>query len=143
MLRRLINSAYRALGDLGLNFTGVDQDEEITRRRMQTGEVFVLEQEGRLIATVSVRVKETNGVPHLYVNQLAVEPAHQRRGIGGQLMVFAEDEARRRGLTSVQLDTAIPAVHLLRWYRKRGYATLGEVQWDGKLYRSIVLEKRL
>ena len=142
-LRVLINSAYRVLGDMGLNFTGVDQDEEVTRRRMQTGEVFVLDEGDRLVATVSLRVKETDGVPALYVNQLAVDPARQRQGLGGRLMKFAEEEARRRGLASVELDTAIPAEHLLSWYGKRGYVRVREVQWDGKTYRSVVLQKRV
>src|SRR5206468_10744057 len=41
-LTRLINAAYRPLGEMGLNFTGVSQDEATTRMRMNGCEVFVI-----------------------------------------------------------------------------------------------------
>lgn len=43
----------------------------------------------------------------------------------------------------VRLDTAIPAEHLVRWYGARGYTKIGEAQWRGKTYRSVILEKKL
>ena len=143
-LRRLVNGAYRALGDMGLNFTGVDQDEEVTRTRMRGREVYVVEQDGALIGTVSFTVKRRDGdEPYGYVNLLAVEPSHQRHGLGASLMQLTEDRARELGMRAVRLDTAIPATHLMRWYEARGYGKVAEVQWPGKTYRSVILEKRL
>lgn len=143
-LRKLVNAAHRVLGDMGLNFTGVDQDEEITRRRMRDREVYVIDADGVLIGTVSVAIKHPEGdAPHAYVNQLAVAPSHQRRGVGSELMTLAEDRARQLGMRTVRLDTAVPAQHLTRWYEVRGYAKVGEAQWAGKTYRSVILEKGL
>ena len=142
-LRRLINDAYRPLGDMGLNFTGVDQDEETTRRRMKDREVYVLEHDGRIVATVTVGMKVDRLGPSLYVNQLAVEPALQRQGLGARLMDIAEARAKELDAPCVRLDTAIPAAHLRRWYEARGYVAVGEEQWPTKTYRSVVLEKRV
>src|SRR5207302_7951058 len=86
-LRALINLAYKVLGDMGLNFTGVTQDEETTRRRMTRGDVYVLERDGALLGTVTFSVKESDvdGTRYGYVNVLAVAPSHQPRGVGSEL----------------------------------------------------------
>lgn len=143
-LRCLVNAAYRVLGEMGLNYTGVTQDEEVTRQRMRRGEVHLLKLEGQLVGTVKLDVRRPpDGEPHVYLSQLAVDPSHQRQGLGGRLLRLAEDRARRAGVHRVRLDTAIPAEHLIRWYGAHGYAKVGEVQWPGKTYRSVVLEKAL
>lgn len=142
-MRRLINAAYRELGDMGLNFTGVTQDEETTRRRMQGRDVFVIEGDGRLLGTVTFSVHEENDIKCGYVNLLAVDPSERRRGLGAELMVVAERRARELGLDRVRLDTATTATHLVRWYTARGYLPVEEVQWEGKAYRSVILEKRI
>lgn len=143
-LRRLVNAAYRVLGEMGLNYTGVTQDEEVTRQRMRRGEVYVLEREGELVGTVKLEVRmPSGGEPHIYLSQLAVGPSHQGQGFGVRLLQLAEERARRAGVHRVRLDTAIPAEHLIRWYGAHGYVKVGEVQWPGKTYRSVVLEKAL
>ena len=143
-LRRLVNAAYRVLGDMGLNFTGVTQDETTTRERMKDHEVYVAELDGRLMGTVSLQARRpADGLPHLYVHQLAVDPSLQRQGLGSRLTALAEARAAELGLRAVRLDTAIPAEHLVRWYAKRGYVPVDERQWRGKTYRSVVMEKIL
>ena len=142
-LRALINSACQVLGDMGLNFTGVTLDDEVTRRRMTRGDVYVLERDGALLGTVTFSVKESDGTRYGYVNVLAVAPSHQRRGVGSALMGIAEGRAREMGLDRVRLDTAIPARHLTKWYTARGYQPIAEVLWDGKTYRSVMMEKRI
>lgn len=142
-LRRLVNAAYRTLGEMGLNYTGVTQDEETTRKRMRGREVYVLEEAGVLIGTVTFSVKERDRGRYGYVNQLAVEPSRQRRGLGGRLMDIAEQRARDLGLRSVRLDTAVPAEHLIRWYAALGYREVSRTHWRGKTYESVILEKTL
>ena len=41
------------------------------------------------------------------------------------------------------MDTAEQATHLIELYAKLGYRQVGSVQWTGKVYRSVVLSKRL
>lgn len=143
-LRQLVNDAYRELGEMGLNYTAVDQDDEVTRRRMRGKDVLMLFLGEELVGTASLEVRQPlDDEAHLYVSQLAVHPTHQRRGLGSQLMWLAEREARARGLRRVRLDTAIPARHLVRWYEKMGYRPIRETQWRGKTYRTVIMEKVL
>lgn len=75
--------------------------------------------------------------------QFAVAPSHQRVGIGTRLLCHAESWARENGYSELALDTAEPADHLVALYRRRGYEHVGFVHWNGKLYRSVVMSKRL
>lgn len=145
VLRQLVNDAYRELADLGLNFTGTFQDEDITRRRMQDAEVYMLHRDGELIASMNVSLKDLdNGNDRcLFIHQLAVRPDQKRRGIGSYLLKLAETRAQQLKISRLRLDTAIPATHLVKLYESRGYAPIEEVQWEGKSYRSFIMEKRL
>lgn len=143
-LRVLVNEAYRELAEMGLNFTGTYQDEELTRLRMRGKEVYLAYLGDELVGTVSLEVGRPPGeAPYLYVNQLAVAPPHKRRGIGRFLMGLAEQRAREQGVSRLRLDTAIPARHLVEFYQALGYRVVDEVRREGKTYRSYVMEKRI
>jgi ribosomal protein S18 acetylase RimI-like enzyme len=57
----------------------------------------------------------------LFVNALAVATAHRRAGVGRALMEAAEDWGRRRGATSVQLDTWNESPLSVPFYESLGY----------------------
>lgn len=143
-LRALINAAYRELWDLGMNYTGTYQDEEITRERLGKGRGFVLESDGELLATVLLsRKNEITGRDSAYISQLAVAPNLKKKGLGSLLMDHCEELARNERIPCVQLDTAQPASHLVSWYLSRGYRIVGAKQWDGKTYASWIFERDL
>lgn len=141
-IRQLVNSSYKELADMGLNYTATYQDEKITRDRLSQGQAFVLEKEGQLIGTVLLK-KENHftGKNSAYVSQLAVSPEPKKQGLGTLLMDLCEDLALRQGFEAIQLDTAKPAGHLVAWYLKRGYKIVGETHWEGKTYDSWIFEK--
>ena len=58
-------------------------------------------------------------------------------------MNYCENLAKNENYEAIQLDTAIPARHLVDWYKKRGYIIVGETHWDGKTYDSYIFEKSL
>jgi GNAT superfamily N-acetyltransferase len=62
---------------------------------------------------------------HLIVNNVAVAPGWQGRGLGRALLAFAEDEARRRGLPEIRLHTNAAMVDNLVMYPKLGYIETG------------------
>lgn len=144
-LRLLVNEAYKELADLGLNFTGTFQDEAITRKRMDGADVFVIDDGCTLLASINLSIQAIPDTqePCLYINQLAVRPEHKKRGLGASLLDLAEDRARALRLKSIRLDTAMPAKHLVDLYQRRGYRVVDEVQWEGKTYRSFILEKSI
>lgn len=53
-LTSLLHSAYKTLGDRGMEFVAVDQDVETTRYRATLGECFVAVQSSRLIGTITL-----------------------------------------------------------------------------------------
>ena len=59
---------------------------------------------------------------HLLLENLAVTPAHQRKGLGRRLMARVEALARARGLTLVRLYTNKAFASNLAFYQKLGYA---------------------
>jgi GNAT superfamily N-acetyltransferase len=59
---------------------------------------------------------------HLLLENLAITPAHQRKGLGRRMMARVEALARARGLTLVRLYTNKAFASNLAFYQKLGYA---------------------
>jgi GNAT superfamily N-acetyltransferase len=78
---------------------------------------------------------------HLYVENVAVHPGAQGRGLGRALMAFAEQEAARRGLRRLALVTHEVMTENQAIYARLGYTEVGRRAEDG--YRRIFLEKNL
>ena len=143
-IRVLVNTAYKELSDMGLNYTATYQDEEKTRERMKEGKTFILLDENRIIATILYFQKNEITRKHTaYVGQFGVSPEYKRMGLGNMLMDHCENLARKEGYEAIQLDTAKPATHLVNWYLKRGYQIVGSAHWEGKTYESYIFEKAL
>ncbi|PTT78602.1 GNAT family N-acetyltransferase [Pelomonas sp. HMWF004] len=156
-LTQLLHAAYASLAAQGWNFTAVDQPVDVTRDRLAGAQGFVAELDGRLVGTVAVRGPKPAGEtyiadapPALYtmpgtaiLSQLGVHPDCRGQGAGERLIDAAEAWARAQGFTQIALDTAEPAAALRRRYERRGYATVGSVQWQGKTYESVLMCKPL
>ena len=143
-LRILLNRAYKRLSDMGLNFNATFQDDELTRIGLVDGRSFVLEHRSEIVGTVKLR--EFNAVDQrrcLYVSRFAVQPELQGNGLGLFLLRLAERIARREGYVCMQLDTAQPASHLLRFYQSYGFQIVRPIYYEGKTYVSWILEKTL
>jgi len=78
---------------------------------------------------------------HLYVENVAVDPSAQGRGLGRALMEFAEQEAARRGLTRMALVTHEAMTENQAIYARLGYVEIERRAEDG--YRRIYMEKPL
>lgn len=156
-LTALLHAAYASLAAQGWNFTAVDQSVDVTRERLAGAQAFVAEQAGRLVGTIAVRGPKPAGEayiadapPALYTTpgtailaQLGVHPDCRGLGVGERLIDAAEAWAREAGFTQIALDTAEPATALRRRYERRGYSTVGRVQWAGKTYASVLMAKAL
>jgi len=80
-------------------------------------DVWVVETGGTIVAAIEL-------VPfadHLWLDNVAVHPGWQGRGIGRRLLGFAESEARRRGLAEVRLLTNERYVANIAMYERHGY----------------------
>lgn len=101
------------------------------------GRVHVVETGGRL-AGLLVLVDEPD---HLHVENVAVHPDAQGRGLGRALMAFAEAEAGRRGYGEIRLYTHERMVENLTFYPALGYEETGRGLQDG--YARVFFRKRL
>ena len=81
------------------------------------------------------------GDDHLLLENIAVHPSAQGRGLGRALMSFAEQEAARRGLTRMTLVTHEVMTENQAIYARLGYAEVERRAEDG--YRRIYMEKHL
>jgi ribosomal protein S18 acetylase RimI-like enzyme len=80
-------------------------------------EIELLVEDGALIALI-----ETYRAPgHLYVENIAIAPERQGRGLGRRLLAHAEAKARESGLTELRLLTNARMEANIRLYRSHGY----------------------
>jgi GNAT superfamily N-acetyltransferase len=96
-------------------------------RLIGEGSVYVLDAGGE-VAGLVVLIPSPG---YLLVENVAVAPAFQGRGLGRRLMGFAECEAGRRGLAEVCLYTNEAMVENLRFYPSLGYAEAGRAVEHG------------
>ena len=149
-LTLLLHRAYARLGNMGLNYTAVDQSVEVTAKRIQGGQCFVVTAESTLVGTIVVQPTYAKNDCEYFtrqnvaaVHQFAVDPSHQSKGIGRILLQRAEQWAIEHGFGELAMDTAEQATHLIELYARLGYRHVAWVQWPGKVYRSVVLSKLL
>lgn len=144
VVRTLVNSAYKELADMGLNYTATYQDEETTRERMAKGRTYLLCDGEKVIGTIHLREVQTASQEKCaYIGQFGILPAYKRNKLGSLMMDFVEEIAQSEGYRQVQLDTAKPAQHLVELYLKRGYHIIGDTHYEGKTYESWIFEKNL
>ena len=94
----------------------------IADRKVQ---VAVTEQVAELHLSVGGVLVQALEDDALLIENVAVHPAHQRRGLGLALIRFAEDTARARGLSAVRLFTHEWMATNIAWYEELGFVISG------------------
>jgi GNAT superfamily N-acetyltransferase len=149
-LTALLHRGYRQLADMGLRYLATYQNAATTRERISRGECFVATYNDRIIGTLTFYMPGSiGGSPWLKrddvaeFGQFAVDPPYQGNGVGGMMVTFIENYARKKGIRELALDTSEQAEHLIEWYTRMGYRFIEYVQWDVTNYRSVILSKAL
>ncbi|RVU39833.1 GNAT family N-acetyltransferase [Hwanghaeella grinnelliae] len=91
------------------------------------GELFVAESGGAVAGYV---VQYRRG-DHLHVENVAVDPVYQGRGIGRSLLDFAEQAALAQGLSAIELYTNAKMTENLALYPRLGYEETARGTEDG------------
>ncbi|NIX77129.1 GNAT family N-acetyltransferase [Microvirga sp. c23x22] len=78
---------------------------------------------------------------HMFLENIAVQPAATGRGIGKSLIAFCEDEARRLSLGTVHLYTNEKMTDNLSMYPYLGYREVERRTEDG--FKRVFFEKHL
>lgn len=72
-------------------------------------------------------VKETENDQY-FISNIAVLPAHQRQGIGQQLLAQAEQTARAQGFNQIALTVDVENEHALSLYLRTGFSVMNTVE---------------
>ena len=122
-ITRVINAAYRVedffkVGDR----TNVREVADYLLR-----ETFLVarNKEDEIIGAVRVSTDGDRG----HFGMLSVAPEAQGTGLGRALIESAEEFARARGCTWMDLEVASPRAELPPFYRKFGYEVSGTAEW--------------
>jgi ribosomal protein S18 acetylase RimI-like enzyme len=78
---------------------------------------------------------------YLLLENVAVQPAAQGRGIGARLLAQAEDHARELGLAEIRLYTNEAMTENLAYYVRHGYVETHRAEQDG--FRRVFFRKRV
>ena len=104
---------------------------------IRAGEVWVLAEGGEVLGVLVMRPADD----HLFVDNVAVAPGHQGKGLGRELVAFAEERAEREGLPEIRLYTNEKMHENLAAYARLGFEET-ERKIDGG-YRRVFMRKRL
>ena len=114
----LINTAFSIEDFIG----GTRTDDENLAEHMAKGSILMAEDgAGRLLASVYVERRGARG----YMGMLAVDPAHQGKGLAHRLVEAAEERFRRQGCEAVDIVVLNLRPELLPIYRRFGYVETG------------------
>jgi len=101
--------------------------EENLRSQILEGSIHLICDEAQVLGYISLWPTANQ----MFIDTLAVLPMHHRRGLGSQLLAFADRETLRLGLYSVSLFTKETMADNLVFYQRRGYGETGRCDGDG------------
>ena len=104
---------------------------------IRTSLVRVAEREGRILGVLELIVTELG----FLLESIAVEPSAQGTGIGRQLLIFAEAEAKRQGFDSIYLMTNEKMTENQELYARIGYVLFDRQTVHG--YSRVLMRKPL
>jgi ribosomal protein S18 acetylase RimI-like enzyme len=139
----LINAAFAVETFL----SGPRTDEERLAAAMTKGAILTAEDaDGKLVASIYVELRGSRG----YSGMLAVDPAHQRSGLGRRMMEAAENYLRQHGCTAIDITVLSLRPELPPLYRKFGFVETGTEEFvyphpikDGQTCHCILMSKPL
>ena len=100
-------------------FALADDSPEQIASYMSLGEIFVVREDGLIIAHLQIAETESVGVFEL--KSMAVAEAHQGRGVGRGLVEAAIARCRARGGHRLIVSTATADIGNLRFYQRLGF----------------------
>jgi len=102
MIQETINVSYPAYyPDRAVQFFRDYHSESKIYNRYELGKIVVIKKNVEIVATGSLVENEISGV--------FVQPAHQRMGLGVQIMCALEDHAAANGIKEVVLHVSLPS----------------------------------
>ncbi len=148
-LTEILHKAYEPLIKFGMAATA-QQSPEKTLSRLKGGESFLGFVNSEVVPTITMMMDARQepivwykepGV--FWFTQFAIKPTFQGKGLGAELLDFAEAFAKRNGASELAFDTSEEATSLIAWYQHRNYRFIDYCKLPDVSCRSIVLSKNL
>jgi ribosomal protein S18 acetylase RimI-like enzyme len=115
VVRDLVRSAYsKYVERIGKEPAPMLEDYDALIR---AGEVWVWDEGEEVLGLLVMRPADD----HLFVGNVAVAPGHQGKGLGRELVAFAEERAEREGLPEIRLYTNEKMHENLAVYTRLGF----------------------
>ena len=150
-LEVLINTAYRSdkttqvflTTELAARAINIVSVASITAKIADPTTVVLVavDPHGALVGHCNLRPLDNKGL--VSFGTFAVDVGRQSRGLGSQMMAYAEEYARRElGATEMEIEVVHTRLGLIEWYKGWGYVATGETtpfpyqyigDWKGKL----------
>jgi GNAT superfamily N-acetyltransferase len=91
-------------------------------------EPFVVDEDGRIVGTYSLRPNQPGLGNHVANCAYMTHPAARRRGIAARMCEHSLTIARERGFTAMQFNFVVASnEQAVRLWKKHGFAVVGEV----------------
>jgi ribosomal protein S18 acetylase RimI-like enzyme len=107
-----------------------DPDRDIDRKMKVNPELFLVAVEnGAVIGTAMGGYDGHRG----WVNRVAVDPGHRRKGVGRALMREVEERLRRLGCPKLNLQVYATNTQVVKFYERLGYAVEKRISMGKRL----------
>lgn len=134
-MQRCVDGAYRHYVQRMGKLPGpmLEDYAEVVRQHM----AFVAEDGGEVVGVLVLMRKDSG----MLLDNIAVHPGHQGRGLGRQLLDFAESESRKLGCEYLDLYSNEHMTESIALYKARGYVETGRRTELG--YERVYMRKPL
>jgi len=105
-------------------------------RAISEYQVWIVEGKNRECKGVLILIPKPT---YLLLDNVAVPPQHQGKGVGRRLIAFAEAEAMRQGFRELRLYTNEKMVENIAMYKHLGWEEIGRGEEDG--YKRVFMRK--
>jgi GNAT superfamily N-acetyltransferase len=134
-IEALVTRAYEPwIERIGIRPLPMEQDYA---ERIAAADAFVLEDEGEIAGLL---ILEADG-DRLTVDNVAIEPSRQGKGLGRRLLAYAEERARERGVPELRIYTHQKMTENIELYTRLGYVEYERRTKDGR--DGVFMAKRL
>ena len=137
---------------------GVYPTEKTAQAAFLRGDLFVLEDNGKIAGTAIINQLQCDGyetavweypaADHeiMVLHTLVIDPAEAKRGFGKAFVSFYEDYARQKGCRFLRMDTNVKNARARAMYKRLGYQEIGVIPtvFNGiEGVNLVLLEKKL
>lgn len=126
--------------------------EVVFEKDVQNGSLYVLEEEGRVVGSITVdqnepveyeRILWEKKGPAYTFHRLVVNPHERGKGVAQKLIAYAEEVAIHNQVPYMKIDTYSLNKKAQNLFGKSGYKKAGEMEFQGKTHPFYCYEKIL